>query len=63
MNATAGEMQLIARQAGIELSEERAEGLIVAMQGMEVAARRLATVDYGSTEPSGRFRAPKPEAT
>lgn len=56
---TAPEIQELARLAGIELSEERAAGLVIPVRTIEDAARALASIEYGDAEPSGRFRAPK----
>lgn len=62
MNPTVSEVQQLLRQAGIEIPAARAEALILALQGMAVAVRTLAVVDYGAAEPAARFRAPTPEA-
>ena len=57
---TPAEVQM-ARRAGVELTEERAEGLTGAVRNLERVARALAAIDYGAGEPATRFKAPRPD--
>ncbi len=50
-----------ARSAGIELADDRAENVVRALAGIDQIKETLSKVDYGETEPSSRFRAPKAE--
>jgi hypothetical protein len=56
--STAEEVQALAKRAGVKLTAERAGALAPPLQAVEDAARMLAGVDYGETEPASRFRAP-----
>lgn len=58
MTDSTAQIQQVVRLAGIEVPENRAEALVVAVRTMEDAARLLAAIDYGEAEPSSRFRAP-----
>ena len=51
----------VARSAGIELADDRAENIVRASAGTAQIAETLSKVDYGEAEPSSRFGAPKPE--
>lgn len=49
----------MARGAGIELADDRAENVVRALAGIDQVSRTLSKVEYGEAEPSSRFRAPK----
>ena len=51
----------LAALAGIPLSEERIAALSRTLPLVQAQVARLADVDYGEAEPTGRFR-PCPEA-
>lgn len=51
----------MARSAGIELADDRAENVARALAGIDQISQTLSQVDYGEAEPSSRFRAPKAE--
>ena len=51
----------MARRAGIELTDERAQGLTGAIRNLERVARALAASEYGEAEPAARFKAPRPD--
>ncbi len=51
----------VARSAGIELADDRAENIVRALAGIDQISEALSKVDFGEAEPSSRFRAPKAE--
>ena len=61
MSEPATTIQQIARQAGVDLPEERAAALVPSVQAIAAGVRVLAGVDYGDAEPAATFRAPSTE--
>ena len=55
------DVKRMARRAGIDLTDERAQGLAGAIRSVEQVARALAAIEYGEAEPAARFRAPRPD--
>lgn len=51
-------IQQLARQAGVELPEQRASSLGPSAQGLAAAARLLASIDYRDMEPAIVFPPP-----
>lgn len=51
-------IQQLARQAGVELPEQRADSLGPSAQGLAAAAQLLASIDYRHTEPAIIFPPP-----
>lgn len=62
MSTSAADIQRIARRAGVDLPEERAQMLVAALAGIDDAARLLSAIEYGETEPAARFRPPAGES-
>ena len=54
-------VKMMARGAGIELADDRAENVVRALAGIDQVSQTLSKVDYGEAEPSSRFRAPNAE--
>ena len=61
MSDDSDDAKRMARRAGVELTDERAEGLTGAVRNLERVARALAAIDYGAGEPATRFKAPRPD--
>jgi Asp-tRNA(Asn)/Glu-tRNA(Gln) amidotransferase C subunit len=53
------DVRQMARRAGIDLGDSRAENVVRALPTIAQLAQVLASIDYGEAEPSSRFRAPK----
>lgn len=49
-------VQRLASLAGVPLSDERVAALALVLPAVLPAIAALAAVDYGETEPAGRFR-------
>ncbi|MCH8813914.1 MAG: hypothetical protein IH957_02275 [Chloroflexi bacterium] len=61
MNDKSDDVRQMARRAGVELTAERAEGLIGSIRNLDQVAGALAAIDYGEVEPAPRFKAPRPD--
>ena len=61
MSDDSDHVKQMARQAGVELTDESAQGLTGAVRNLERVASALAAIEYGAGEPAARFKAPRPD--